>query len=126
VVITDGEENLSKKHDKDTIKSILQTPGDYAKENGEEGKTFAHFHCSLISVGIKESVQSTAFEDITKGKTNLHHFHAYGAAEIASCFREMTTKVMMWKETHVEVTVSRNLLKDPLHLVVVISPRIEE
>ena len=106
VVITDGEDNKSKKHDKDAIKKILQTPGDYAKENGEEGKTFAHFHCSLISVGSKESVLTTAFEEITKDKTNLHHFHADGAAEIASCFREMTTKVMMWKETHVEVTVT--------------------
>ena len=103
VVITDGGDNESKEQNKDTIKGILQRPGDYAKSHNKDGKTFANFHCSLISVGRKDSEQSMNFMEITKGKTNLHHFHADGAKEIASCFREVTTKVMMLKETHVEL-----------------------
>ena len=103
VVITDGEDNESTEQNKDTIKGILQRPGDYAKSHNKDGKTFANFHCSLISVGRKDSEQSMNFMEITKGKTNLHHFHADGAKEIASCFREVTTKVMMLKETHVEL-----------------------
>ena len=112
VIITDGEDNRSREHTKDTIKKILQCPGDYAKEHDKDGKTFAHFHCSLISVGIKESVQYKEFEDITKDKSNLHHFHADGAAEIASCFKEVTTKVMMLKETHVEVTITAKTVEN--------------
>ena len=110
VVITDGGDNESKEQNKDTIKGILQHPGDYAKSQGKDGKTFANFHCSLISVGGKDSEQSRSFQEITKDRTNLHHFHADGAAEIASCFREVTTKVMMLKETHMEVAVTAKIV----------------
>ena len=105
VVITDGEDNQSTEYNMDTIKDILQRPGDYAKKHGMDGKTFANFHASLISVGSKQSAQSKAFAEIVKGRSNLHHFHADGAAEIASCFGEVTRKIMMLKETHVEVEV---------------------
>jgi len=105
VVITDGEDNESKEQSKDTIKRILQRPGDYAKTHGKDAKNFANFHCSLISVGSKDSEQSRNFQEITKDNSNLHHFHADGAKEIASCFGEVTTMVMMLKETHVELEV---------------------
>jgi hypothetical protein len=74
VVITDGEDNESTEQNKDTIKGILHRPGDYAKSHNKDGKTFANFHCSLISVGSKDSEQSMNFMEITKGKTNLHHW----------------------------------------------------
>ena len=105
VVITDGEDNQSTEYNKDTIKEILQRPGDYAKKHDMDGKTFANFHASLISVGSKQSTQSKAFAEIVKDKPNLHHFHADGASEIASCFNEVKRKIMMLKETHVEVEV---------------------
>jgi hypothetical protein len=75
-------------------------------EQGKDGETFANFHCSLISVSGKDSEQSRSFQEITKDRTNLPHFHADGAAEIASCFREVTTKVVMLKDTHMEVAVT--------------------
>ena len=106
VVITDGEDNESKEQTKDTIKGILQRPGDYAKSHGKDGKTFANFHCSLISVGSEDSEQSRSFQEIVKDRTNLHHFHADSAKEIAKCFQEVTTKVMMLKETHVELELT--------------------
>ena len=105
VVITDGEDNQSTEYTKDSIMNILQTPGDYAKKNDKDGRTFSNFHATLISVGSKHSTQFKTFAEIVKGKSHLHHLHADGAAEIANCFREVKHKILMLKETHVEVEV---------------------
>eukprot|EP01036_Dinobryon_divergens_P035040 gene35040-45361_t len=105
VVITDGEDNQSTEYTKDSIMNILQTPGDYAKKNDKDGRTFSNFHATLISVGSNHSTQFKTFAEIVKGKSHLHHLHADGAAEIANCFREVKHKILMLKETHVEVEV---------------------
>lgn len=104
VVITDGEDVCSTAQSVESITSMLQQPGDFAKSLGKPGPTFANFHCSLISVGRPGDAHVQRFASMTD-RPHLHHYTAGNAAEIKTCFREVQERILMIRRTQKVVSM---------------------
>lgn len=107
VVITDGEDNASKEYSLSTISSILSNPGAFARALHVSGGIFSNFHCSLISVGSEVCQHVLEFNEIVEGKTNMHHFRASEAKDIATCFEAVSRKMQVVVETYTRTTEER-------------------
>lgn len=104
VVITDGDDVCSAAQSAESIGEILRQPGDFAKSLNKPGPTFAHFHCSLISVGRPQEAHVQRFASMAN-RPNLHHYTANSAAEISACFRQVQEKILMIRTTQQEVSM---------------------
>jgi hypothetical protein len=100
VVLTDGMDTCSTRHNQSSIREILMHPGKFAKETLRmpTGGAFDSFHATCISVG---SEAATNFA--TMGKSNLHHAHADDARGIRACFQEVKKHIERIRVTKREV-----------------------
>ncbi len=97
ILISDGDD-VNSSHTVEQVKETLAQPGDFAKQNGKEGKNFAFFSCHLVSVGDRTSSHAQHFDDIQKHKPKLiHHHNAASAADIGKCFTTIQ-KVILTRE----------------------------
>lgn len=96
IVLTDGEEQESTRHDIISIQTMLSTPG------------IANFHASFITVGAEDDAHVRTLRDMTDGKPHLYHLNAVNADAIGGCFRKISVKIEQVVTKQVTVSVDTN------------------